>query len=171
MQSLINGLAVLAFVGVVVLLFGLAAMLSIVRSLQKAVVTGTAPARRAEPLVELASGSVGTVALVVSATCPACRERAAHFSTLESEASAVRLVLVSTDPSCAAWAGGSVDAVVDSALVGKIAPTATPMVVYVDATGTERFRRLIGSDEELADAVRAARRSTTQASVASSLDG
>jgi len=150
MQSLINGLAVFSFVGVVILLFGLAALLSMVRGLQQAVIA-TAPAAGPSRLVpELALPGLHTVALVVSASCLACRERAAHLGTLVDGARrGIRLALVSSDPTCASWVTAGVEAVIDPSIVGRIAPTATPLLICIDEVGEEKFRRLIGSDDDL----------------------
>jgi len=150
MQSLVNGLAVLAFVGVVILLFGLAALLAMVRGLQRSVVTQASGGAAARTFPELAAGGEGTFALVVSSSCSACRQRAGYLATLAGRRpDGPRLVLLTADEACVEWGGSQLPVVVDSALLGRVAPTATPVVVHVDGTGTERFRRLVGSDEEL----------------------
>jgi hypothetical protein len=155
MQSVVNSLAVLSFLGVILLLFANSALLRIVRDLQQAVTqmraaTPTASDQahlRVEPFAR--NDDRPTFALVVDSACPACRERSVHLAELASDPSRV-LLAVSADEACAAWfAGTGVQARIDSDLLGHVGVNVTPTLIKYDHTGREQWRRVVASDADL----------------------
>src|SRR5262245_54413127 len=113
MQSVVNSLAVLAFLGVVLLLFANSALLKLVRDLQVAL----AEMRLGIPQVEdrshlnvpaLADAAGGeTYLLIVDDRCPACAERARRFVEVAANGRPGRMVAASADVQCATWFDGS----------------------------------------------------------------
>ncbi|MEU7894080.1 hypothetical protein AB0B45_14585 [Nonomuraea sp. NPDC049152] len=153
MQNVVNSLAVLSFLGTVLLLFAFAALLRMVRDLQQAAAkgpapAGTTPATRSVP--RFASGDERpTFVLVVTETCPMCRERASRLMEV-SGAAAGHLVLLSAAERCAEWVEGeAVTAIVDATLLGTIAVGATPTLIKYSPSGEEQWRRVVGSNADL----------------------
>ncbi|NAS26762.1 hypothetical protein GT755_34455 [Herbidospora sp. NEAU-GS84] len=153
-QNVVNSLAVFAFLGMVIALFAISALLRIVRELQQAVLAVPAApgpdAVRRVPRFASADGRP-TFVLVVSEQCPSCRDRAAHLAGMPPGRVDGRLVLLSAGEACAAWAGPAphVEAVVDADLLGSVAVGATPSLVKYAPDGAEEWRRVVGSDPDL----------------------
>ncbi|MFI7604560.1 hypothetical protein ACIBTV_05490 [Micromonospora sp. NPDC049366] len=160
MQNLFNSIAVLALLGVVLLLFASAAMLKMIRDLQAGLVeahTAGGPAQfRAPPVRAVpefaAADARPTYVMVVHSTCPACRDRASELVGLADSYRAGHLAALTADASCRDWfPGDRVRVVVDSALLGRIAIGVTPSLVKYDPDGTEQWRRVVGSTKDLYD--------------------
>jgi hypothetical protein len=153
MQTVVNSLAVFAFLGVVIALFAISALLKTVRELQQAVLATPAPttagirriARFASP------DELPTFVLVVSEHCLSCRERATHLATIPPGLLQGHLTTLSASAACARWTDGAdhVQAVVDAELLGSVAVGATPSLVRYAPDGTEEWRRVVGSDQDL----------------------
>jgi hypothetical protein len=156
MQPVVNSLAVLAFLGVILLLFANSALLKLVRDLQAALadqrirqVAAGDTAHLSVPTFAAGSGQP-TYVLVVNARCPACEERSRSFAALPERQGFGRLVAISTDPRCAEWfAGSAVTTHIDPSLVGTVGVGVTPTLLKYDADGREEWRRVVGSDEDL----------------------
>jgi hypothetical protein len=156
MQSVVNSLAALAFVGMVLLLFAASALLKLVRDLQAALTElrlGTPPVldRMHLYVPALADGSgADTYLLVVDDGCPACAERARRLVEIAASGGPGRVVAASADERCGAWFAGSlVDFRLDAGLVGHIGVSVTPMLVKYDGGGHEQWRRVVASDQDL----------------------
>ena len=151
MQSAINALAVFSFVGVVVLFFGVATLLKIVRDLQSDLLNRPAAAGGVMPssLSDIAEDGRAVLVLAVSGSCPECRDRATELVAL-AERSSLRMVLVSADRNCADWGSPAVRVMVDARLLGQLAVAAVPTAIRYDAGGAELARRIVGSSDELA---------------------
>lgn len=154
MRPVFEALAVLAFVGVVLLMFAWSALLSSVRELQQArrldrPTAGAAPIVRglADP------GGRATIALVVDAGCELCHERLGDFAAAAADLdpSAVRPVVVGADESVRSWAsaGQRLPVIVDPTVWSDLAVPATPLLAAVEPDGELRWQRLVGSREEL----------------------
>lgn len=150
MEEAIDALAVMAFIGVVILLFGVSAILRIVRDLQSSELLRRDSHPDVRRVQEFATGGshTWTCVLVVSARCPACQARAGHFSQRGSPPTLNRILLAPHD-SCRSWAHDGSAVVIDPVLMGKVGVTATPTLVVYDAAGLEQWRRIVGSDDEL----------------------
>ncbi|WP_030455381.1 hypothetical protein [Herbidospora cretacea] len=153
-QNVVNSLAVFAFLGMVIALFAISALLRIVRELQQAVLAATAaPGPDAVRRVTRFASADGrpTFVLVVSEQCPSCRDRAAHLAGLPPGRVDGHLVLLSAGEAGAAWVGSAphVEAVVDAGLLGSVAVGATPSLVKYAPDGAEEWRRMVGSDPDL----------------------
>ncbi|WP_062357541.1 hypothetical protein [Herbidospora yilanensis] len=154
MQNVINSLAVFGFLGMVIALFAISALLRIVRELQQAVLAvPAAPGPDTVRRVTRFASADGrpTFVLVVSEQCPSCRARAVHLAGMPPGRVKGRLVLLSAGEAGAAWAGPAphVEAVVDAELLGSVAVGATPSLVKYAPDGTEEWRRAVGSDPDL----------------------
>ncbi|MEV8372839.1 hypothetical protein AB0P21_08870 [Kribbella sp. NPDC056861] len=155
MQNLLNSLAVLAFLGTVLLFFAFAALLRTVRELQSALVRAQsgAPAPNTPRSVARFKSDDGrpTFVLVVSENCANCIDRTRHLVETAGT-SPLGHVLVLCGGACADWVAGSpVKALTDSDLLGSIGIGATPSLIRYEADGTEQWRRVIGADEDLDD--------------------
>jgi hypothetical protein len=150
MQTVANSLIVFSLLGVVLLMFVVAALLRDVRDLQRAM-ANVAPPRRKQvsAFASHAAQPQDTFVLVVSLHCPACQARSAALEQVASWAPG-RVVLLSADAGVAAWVDGSaVEVIIDSVLLGELGADVTPLLLRYDADGNERFRRPVGSDEDL----------------------
>lgn len=155
MRPVFEALAVLAFVGVVLLLFAWSALLSAVRELQQARRSerpGVGPA----PVVRGLADPDGraTVALVVDSACELCHERLADFVPLAPALRNrdVRPVVVGSDDGVRSWSsapGDELPVLVDASVWSDLAVPATPLLAAVEPDGTLRWQRLVGSREEL----------------------
>jgi hypothetical protein len=157
MQQVVNALAVLAFLGVVLLLFGCSALLHQVRELRGAVLTGGATSLGASVLPQFANqrGRV-TALLVVDEHCRDCRERVAGLAGLAGSAGLADVVVVGNSGAVAGWpTAPGVRVETDPALWNSLAVSATPTLVTLDPTGGVLRRQVVGSDEELAAALAA----------------
>jgi hypothetical protein len=136
--------------GVALLMVVVAALLRDVRALQRAM-ADVVPRRRRQVSAFANQGAhpQDTFVLVVSTHCPACQARALALAQLASGA-AERAVLLSADAGAAAWVDGSaVEVIIDPVLLGELGADVTPLVLRYDPDGNERFRRPVGSDEDL----------------------
>ncbi|WP_062428507.1 hypothetical protein [Herbidospora daliensis] len=155
MQNVVNSLAVFAFLGMVIALFAISALLRIVRELQQAVISALAAVSGPETVRRVArfasSDGRPTFVLVVSEQCPSCRARAVHLAGMPSGQVGGHLVLLAAAEACAAWveAAPHVEAVVDADLLGSVAVGATPSLVKYAPDGAEEWRRVVGSDPDL----------------------
>ncbi|GGP05396.1 hypothetical protein LDL08_06320 [Nonomuraea glycinis] len=154
MRAFLDSLTVLSFLGTVLLLFAFAAMLNMVRELQGKLLQAqaAAPAAPAVRSVDRFGSADGlpTFVLVVSEHCPNCRERAHHLAAVAGPDLSGHAVLLASADRCAEWvAAGEVLPVIDAALVGTVAVGATPTLVKYAADGTEEWRRVVGSDDDL----------------------
>ncbi|MFD1939568.1 MULTISPECIES: hypothetical protein [Nonomuraea] len=154
MQNIVNSLAVLAFLGTVLALFALSAMLRMIRDLQNATIkAAVATVDHTTPRVVERFGDADgrpTYVLVVTAVCGNCEERALHLARVAHAVPDAHLVLLSATLSCAEWVAGTpVEAVIDAELLGRIAVGATPTLLKYTAGGVEEWRRLAGSDDDL----------------------
>jgi hypothetical protein len=154
MRAFLDSLAVLSFVGTVLLLFAFASLLNMVRVLQSKLLYAQAAAPAAPAVRSVArfasEDGLPTFVLVVSEHCPNCRERAHHLATVAGPGLSGHAVLLSSADRCAEWVVDShVLPVIDAALVGVIAVGATPTLVKYSADGTEEWRRVVGSDDDL----------------------
>ncbi|MFD0521969.1 TlpA family protein disulfide reductase [Paractinoplanes durhamensis] len=145
-----NSLTVFSLLGVVLLMFVVAALLRDVRALQHAMANVLPPRRRqVSAFASPAAAPRDALVLVVSTHCPACQARASALVQLASGA-AERVVLLSADAGAAAWVDGSpVEAIIDPILLGELGVDATPQLLRYGPDGTERLRRAVGSDEDL----------------------
>ena len=153
MQSLLNSLAVLSFLGTVLLFFAFSALLRTVRELQAGLVRSQsgAPAPNTPRSVARFRSEDGrpTFVLVVSENCANCIDRTRHLVETGGTSPDGR-VLVLCAGACADWVAGSpVEALTDSDLLGTIGIGATPSLIRYAPDGTEQWRRVIGSDEDL----------------------
>lgn len=154
MQNVINSLAILAFLGVIVALFALSALLKMVRELQRAALGASAQVP-VEPGVRSVSRFASldgrpTFVLVVSDHCLSCRERAERLAVVAGDRVEGHLKLLSAASACAAWvAGTKIDCIVDADLLGTVAVGVTPSLVKYAPDGTEAWRRVVGSDDDL----------------------
>lgn len=154
MRAFLDSLAVLSFLGTVLLLFAFASLLGMVRELQGKLLRAqaaapAAPAVRSVPRFGSDDG-LPTYVLVVSEHCPNCRERARRLADTAGPDRPWHAVVLGSADRCAEWVAGSqVLPVVDSALVGTVAVGATPSLVKYSPDGTEEWRRVVGSDEDL----------------------
>ncbi|MFF5213471.1 hypothetical protein [Streptosporangium sp. NPDC000396] len=154
MQTIVNSLAVFSFLGVIIALFAISALLKLVRGLQQTVtgMTVAAPAVTAIRSIErfAAGGEQTTFVLVVEEHCMNCAARARRLAEIATAGVTSRLVLLSAQQKCAEWVSGTdVTAVIDSELLGRIAVGATPTLVKYSADGAEVWRRAVGSDDDL----------------------
>ncbi|GAA0923166.1 TlpA family protein disulfide reductase [Virgisporangium aurantiacum] len=157
MASVMYSLTVLALMGVVLLLIATSAMLKMIRDLQAAVIdlqTHGGPALAGTPAMTIAEYASGdeqpTYVLVVSASCPACRERSREFVDLATEYAGGHLAALTEEPACATWFDGTGVAVaVDPMLLGRIGVGVTPTLLKYGADGTESWRRVVGSVGDL----------------------
>lgn len=152
MRPVFEAMAVLALVGVVVLLFAWSALLATVRELQAA--------RRSEGdsgpgLVRVVRGLADpdgrlTVALVVEADCASCRERLGEFGALAATLRTrdMRPLVVAADHRLAAT-DPDLPVIVDPTVWTDLAVPATPLLAAVEPDGQVRWQRLIGSHDEL----------------------
>ena len=158
MQSVINAAAVLALLGVVLLLFANSALLRSVRELQAGMAelhaaTGASfrtPGPLTLPEFATADGR-HTAVLIVDAGCPACRARADDLAEIHLRSdSGDRLLALTKDTTCAAWFHGTgIDVRTDSDLLGRLAVGVTPTLLRFDPDGTEQWRRVIGARPDL----------------------
>jgi hypothetical protein len=153
-QNIVNSLAVLAFLGMIIALFALSALLRTVRELQQAAMAASSrvPAAPATRSVSRFASTDGrpTFVLVVSEHCPSCRERAEHLAVVADGRVEGHLKLLSASAACAAWVGGaSIEFIADADLLGTVAIGATPALVKYAPDGTETWRRVVGSDDDL----------------------
>jgi hypothetical protein len=158
MENLFNSIAVLALLGVVLLLFASAAMLKMIRDLQAGLVEAQAaggPAQFRPPAVTnvaefAAPDALPTYVMVVHSSCPACRDRASEFVDLAADYTGGHLAALTSDAVCRDWfPGDQVRVVVDSALLGRIGIGVTPSMVKYGPDGAEQWRRVVGSAEDL----------------------
>jgi hypothetical protein len=148
-QQVFNAMAVLAFLGVILLAFAGSAMLRMLRDLQDSVV-GTFGLGD-ERIPELAAPGGGERhVLVVEHNCVACRDRVAAIRALPEAPSG--LVVLGDTADVRDWLGDAANApevIVEPAVWNAVAVTATPTMLRVDAAGTVLWRRIVGSNEEL----------------------
>ncbi|MFG2073805.1 hypothetical protein [Nonomuraea maritima] len=154
MRAFLDSLAVLSFLGTVLLLFAFAAMLNMVRELQAKLLRAQAavPAAPTVRAVDRFGSDDGapTFVLVVSEHCPNCRDRAHRLAAVAGPDLSWHAVLLASAERCAEWVADSqVLPVIDAALVGTVAVGATPTLVKYSADGTEEWRRVVGSDDDL----------------------
>lgn len=146
MRTAVDSLVVLCLLGLIGLAVVQAALLRDVRELRDAMAGVVRPARRQ---VAAFAGAAGTYVLVVSAHCPACRARARALAAADPRQDR-RTVLLTADATAAEWvAGSTVETIVDPFLLGELGADVTPMLLRYDADGNERFRRPVGSDDDL----------------------
>ncbi|MEO3808040.1 hypothetical protein ABGB17_03465 [Sphaerisporangium sp. B11E5] len=153
MQNVVNSLAVFAFLGMVISLFAVSALLKMVRELRRAVLATPVPATATVRRVARFASPDGlpTFVLVVSEQCLSCRERAARLAAIPPGLIRGHLTLLSASAACARWAEGAdhIRAVTDADLLGSVAVGATPSLVRYAPDGTEEWRRVVGSDGDL----------------------
>lgn len=153
MQTAINSLAVLSFLGTALLFFAFSALLKTVRELQAAVVRtqSGAPApnvTRSNARFRSDDGRP-TFVLVVSELCSNCRDRTSHL-TAGAGAAAPGHVAVLCASGCSDWVSDSLVApIVDAELLGALGVGAMPSLLKYAPDGTEEWRRVVGSDEDL----------------------
>ncbi|WP_157549241.1 hypothetical protein [Nonomuraea candida] len=154
MRAFLDSVAVLSFLGTVLLLFAFAALLNMIRELQGKLLqaqaaTPAAPAVRSVARFGSDDG-LPTFVLVVSERCPNCQERSRRLAAVAGPDMAGHAVLLASADRCAEWVAGSeVVPVIDAALLGTVAVGATPTLVKYSADGTEEWRRVVGSDDDL----------------------
>lgn len=156
MQSVVNSLAVLAFLGVVLLLFANSALLRIVRDLQAAMTdlraVSAGPTDRGHLQVDAFArdDQRPTFTMVVDSACPACQDRSVRFAKYAGDDRAHAYAAVSADRVAGEWfAGTAVAAHVDADLLGHIGVSVTPTLIKYDGTGREQWRRVVASDADL----------------------
>ena len=156
MQTVVNSLAVLAFLGVVLLLFANSALLRIVRDQQAAMadlraVTMSATDQGHRQVDAFArNDNRPTFAIVVDSACPACHDRSLRFTKYASNEPAQAFAAVSADPVAGEWFSGTAVAThVDADLLGHIGVSVTPTLIKYDGTGREQWRRVVASDADL----------------------
>lgn len=146
MQTAINSLLIFCVLGLVGVAVVQAALLRDVRALQNAMADVTPAPRRQ---VAAFAGADVTYVLVVSAHCPACEGRARALACADTSENG-RTVLLSADAAASTWVAGSpVETVIDPYLLGELGVDVTPLLLRYDADGNERFRRPVGSDDDL----------------------
>jgi hypothetical protein len=155
-QTVVNSLAVLAFLCVVLLLFANSALLRIVRDLQaamadlRAVSTSTGDRAHLQVDAFARDDNRPTFAMVVDAACPACHDRSLRFTKHAGDDPAHAYAAVSADRVAGEWfAGTDVAAHVDADLLGHIGVSVTPTLIRYDGTGREQWRRVVASDADL----------------------
>jgi hypothetical protein len=153
MQNLLNSLAVLSFLGTVLLFFAFSALLRTVRELQAGLVrtqSGAPAPNTPRSLARFRSGDGRpTFVLVVSENCANCIDRTRHLVETGGSSPLGRVVVLCAG-ACTDWVAGSqVEALADSDLLGSIGIGATPSLIRYEPDGTEAWRRVIGSDEDL----------------------
>jgi hypothetical protein len=156
MQSVVNSLAVLAFLGVVLLLFANSALLRIVRDLQAAMTdlrslpSGAADRGHLEVRAFARDDNRATFAIVVDSACPACHDRSQRFAKHAGDDVTHAFAAVSADQVAGQWfSGTAVTAHVDADLLGHIGVSVTPTLIKYDASGREQWRRVVASDADL----------------------
>jgi hypothetical protein len=149
-QAVVNSLVIVGLLCITVLMFAVAALLRDVRALQSAVAQAITSPPKQIPL--FAAGEVtsrDTFVLVVSVHCTACKDRARFLARAAPDVEE-RIVLLSPDPSAGTWIEDSkVEVVIDPVLLGSLGADVTPLLLRYAPDGTERWRRPVGSDEEL----------------------
>ncbi|TMR93519.1 hypothetical protein [Nonomuraea basaltis] len=154
MQNIINSLAVLAFLGMIIALFALSALLRTVRELQQAALAASAqgsvtPGVRSVARFASTDGRP-TFLLVVSEHCASCRERAERLAVVADGRVEGHLKMLSAGAACGTWVEGTkIEFIADSDLLGRVAIGATPSLVKYAPDGTEAWRRVVGSDNDL----------------------
>ncbi|WP_049556349.1 hypothetical protein [Nonomuraea sp. SBT364] len=154
MRAFLDSLAVLSFLGTVLLLFAFAALLNMIRELQAKLLQAQAAAPAAPAVRSVArfgsEDGLPTFVLVVSERCPNCQERSRRLAAVAGPGLAGHAVLLASADRCAEWVADSqVEPVIDAALLGTVAVGATPTLVKYSADGTEEWRRVVGSDDDL----------------------
>ncbi|MFI7443359.1 hypothetical protein [Nonomuraea indica] len=154
MRAFLDSLAVLSFLGTVLLLFAFSTLLGMVRQLQSKLVQAQAAVPAAPAVRSVArfasDDGLPTFVLVVSEHCPNCRERSRRLADTAGPDRPWHAVVLGSADRCAEWVAGSqVVPVIDAALVGTVAVGATPSLVKYSPDGTEEWRRVVGSDEDL----------------------
>lgn len=154
MRAFLDSLAVLSFLGTVLLLFAFAALLNMIRELQAKLLQAQAAAPAAPAVRSVArfgsDDGLPTFVLVVSERCPNCQERSRRLAAVAGPDLAGHAVLLASADRCAEWVADSqVEPVIDAALLGTVAVGATPTLVKYSADGTEEWRRVVGSDDDL----------------------
>ena len=153
MQSAINSLAVLSFLGTALLFFAFSALLKTVRELQAALVRAQsgAPApniTRSNSRFRSDDG-LPTFVLVVSEHCDKCRDRTRHLNAGAGATVAGHLVVLCAS-GCSDWISDpTVTPIVDAELLGALGVGAMPSLIRYTPDGTEQWRRVVGSDEDL----------------------
>jgi hypothetical protein len=153
MQSAINSLAVLSFLGTALLFFAFSALLKTVRELQAALVRAQSGAPA--PMVARSNArfrsddGLPTFVLVVSELCNHCRDRTTHLNAGAGAAASGHVVVLCAS-GCSDWVSeSSVTPIVDADLLGSLGVGALPSLIRYTPDGTEEWRRVIGSDEDL----------------------
>lgn len=156
MQTVVNSLAVLAFLCVILLLFANSALLRIVRDLQaamtdlRAVSAGTTDRGHLQVDAFARNDNRPTFAIVVDSACPACHDRSLRFAKYASNDVAHAFAAVSADPVAGEWFGGTAVAPrIDADLLGHIGVSVTPTLIKYDGSGREQWRRVVASDADL----------------------
>ncbi|GAA1521678.1 hypothetical protein GCM10009677_63420 [Sphaerisporangium rubeum] len=153
MQNVVNSLAVFAFLGMVIALFAISALLRTVRELRQAVLATPVPATPAVRRIARfqSPDERPTYVLVVTEQCLSCRERAAHLAVIPPGLLQGHLTLLGSTDAGARWVHGAdhITVVADAELLGAVAVGATPSLVKYAADGTEEWRRVVGSDGDL----------------------
>jgi hypothetical protein len=141
---------VFSVLGVVLLMLIVAVLLRDVRGLQAAMANVVQPLRTRVPAFASRTDPPGdTFVLAVSTHCPACEARALALARAASERTG-RIVLLSADATPAAWVdGAAVEVIADPVLLGELRVDVTPMLLRYDPDGGERFRKPVGSDNDL----------------------
>ncbi|MDX6235537.1 MAG: hypothetical protein QOG10_352 [Kribbellaceae bacterium] len=153
MQSAINSLAVLSFLGTALLFFAFSALLKTVRELQAGLVRtqSGAPApnvTRSNSRFRSDDG-LPTFVLVVSERCNNCRDRTRRLVEVAGVAVAGHVVVLCAS-GCTDWVPDSeVTPIADADLLGVLGVGAMPSLVRYAPDGTEEWRRVVGSDEDL----------------------
>ena len=143
MTGFYHGIAIFALLGMIVLAFGMSAMLGMVRELQFRV-HGLSRGGVSVPFPDLLFEGKPTAVLVVDNVCLGCRERALELAQHKN------CLILANDERCRTWLpAGHMPVIVSTEMQGRLGIVATPTLVTLDKTGMVKGHVIIGSKEDL----------------------
>jgi hypothetical protein len=145
---------VLAWIAIVLLALGYAAVLREVRELAAGVRSGNRGGVRVTARSLQTGNVLGTLALAVTATCGSCRTVTDALAGYVPAWDGPDLRLVTADETVREWpSSGALRPLVDVALWDQLAIHTTPLLLRVSPGGTVVERSIVGSPEHLAELI------------------
>ena len=141
-----------SFLGTLVLYFGYARLAVVYNQFLNSSEFLEAIHGEKPPIAEYARGFANIV-LVVEPYCWGCRQRIAELNEMWGDFEDLPFGSLSlVQPSDGPFAVNSrIDSVADSAMMGRLAVTATPMIIVFDSNGKEEYRRVAGNSKVLSE--------------------
>ncbi len=148
MTAVWQALIVLAWMVLLLLIFGYAALLRDLREVKAGVRSGDFTREPDVSTPALATSNVeGTLALVVDPTCGTCQPAVAAFA---KQATGPDRRIVAASDEVRSWPdAATLGVVVDRALWDRLRVQSTPMLLRFDAAGVLRERQIVGSARHL----------------------